>query len=196
MNENFDFAPIRYTFSLFQPLGFTLHFSCCKIKAVLSFCSIHVLYPYPHRAWQQMDLRFFPHASKHKCDNVCTDTCRSDCCPLRDPCRQRSWQAAIFAGIDPRPLSRYRSFAATFTPGDHRSLGDSRTCPSALSAPCALSPFKFTQQFTSLLNCPVGKNICRVILFEFILKWNTDSPITETSTMRTRVHGPELFPIL
>ena len=112
------------TFSLSQPLGFTLHFSCCKIKAVLSFCSIHVLYPYPHRAWQQMDLRFFPHASKHKCDNACTDTCRSDCCPLRDPCRQQSWQAAILAGIDPRRLSRYRSFAATFTPGDRRSLGD------------------------------------------------------------------------
>ena len=165
------------TFSLSQPLGFTLHFSCCKIKAVLSFCSIHVLYPYPHRAWQQMDLRFFPHASKHKCDNACTDTCRSDCCPLE----QGSLQTAILVGGDSRghrsssaqPLSLFRGDLHSWRPSlSWRPC----TCPLALSAPHALSPFKFTQQSPGSLSCPVGKNICRVILFEFILQWNTDSP--------------------
>ena len=75
--------------------------------------------------------------------------------------------------------TRYRSLAATFAPGDHRSLGDSCTCLLALSAPLypceprALSLFKFTQQSTSLLSCLVGKNIRRVILFEWVMLFNS-----------------------
>ena len=103
------------TFSLSRPLGFILHFSCsklycCKIKAVLSSCSIHVPYPRPHRTRQHMDLRFshtLPSVTtsgdaRTLCVLSHTDTFRSNCCPLSDPRRQRSWQAAILAGINPR----------------------------------------------------------------------------------------------
>ena len=120
----------------------------------------------------------FPHTSK--CDNKRGRT--HALCPLAPrhlPQRllspRRSSQAAILAASDPRPLSRYRSFTATFTPGDLCSLGDSRTCLLALSGPLrtsrALSPFKFTQQSTSLLSCPVGKNICKVILLEWVISF-------------------------
>ena len=149
------------TFLLSRPLGFTVHFSCsrlvcCKIKAVLSCCSIHVPYPYPHRARQHIDLRFFPHASK--CDNMwglCalshTNTCRSDCCPLSDPRRHQSSRISILMGSDPRPLSLYRSLAATFARGDHCSLGDSHTCLLALSAPLRTSR-SFTIQVYSAIH--------------------------------------------
>ena len=114
-------------FSLSRPLGFILHFSCsklycCKIKAVLSSCSIHVPYPHPHRTWQHMDLRF-----SHTLPSVTTsgdahmlcvlshpDTCRSDCCSLSDPRRQQSWQPAILVRSAVIALSRQPSLLATF----------------------------------------------------------------------------------
>ena len=110
---------------------------------------------------KHMDLRFFSHTipSERMCRDahmLCvlshTDmyTCRSECCPLSNPRRQRSsWAvifmgsdphgqrsswAAILMGSDPRPLSHYRSLVVTFAPGSLRSLGDSCTCLLALSA--------------------------------------------------------------
>ena len=114
--------------------------TCSLQNTVVSSCSIHVPYPYPHRARQHMDLRFFhrlPSVTMHRdahtlCVVLHTDTCHSDCCPLSN-------QTAILTGIDPRLLSRYCSLTVTFTPGDHCSLGDSRTCLLALSAPLQTS---------------------------------------------------------
>ena len=175
LNKNFDFAPIRYVFAFSTSWLHSLHFSssnlfCCKIKAVLSSCSIHVPYPYPHRAWQHMDLQFFPHASK--CDNARGRA--HALCPLAHrhlPQRllspQRSLQTAILAGSDPCPLSRYRSLAATFALLEIHILVFWHCLHPC--GPRAPSSFKFTQQTTSLLSCPVGKNICRVILFEWVI---------------------------
>ena len=119
--------------SLSRPLGITLHFLCsrlvcCKIKAVLSSCGIHLPHPHPHRARQHMDvyIRFFPHASE--CDSARGRA--HTLCPLaywhlpqRLLSPQRSSQAAI--------LVRSAVIALTM----HRSLGDSHTCLLALSAP-------------------------------------------------------------
>ena len=141
------------TFSLSRSLGFTLHFSCsklvcCKIKAVLSSCSIHV--PYPHRAQQYMDLRFFPHASK--CDNergrahaLCPLTHQHLLQRLLFP--QRSSQTVILV----RSAITYRSLAATFTPGDHRSLGDSAL---VFGVVCTLADLTLFRR-SSLLNNPL-----------------------------------------
>ena len=38
-----------------------------------------------------------------------------------------------------------------------------------LCGPCALLPFKFTQKPISLLSCLVSKNICRLILLEWVI---------------------------
>ena len=69
-----------------------------------------------------------------------TDTCCSNCCPLSDPCRQRS------------------------CPLNHCSLGDSHT----LAFSCGSRALAL-QQSTGLLSCLVGKNIHRLILFEWVM---------------------------
>ena len=135
---------------------------------------------------------FFPHSSK--CDNA--RGCGHALCPLAHQhltqqllSPQRSSHTAILAdsdprrqpviltGSDPRLLSRYRSPVATF--GELRSLvatfGELHSQAPVfwyclhLCGPRTLSPFKFTQQSTSLLSCLVGKNICRVSLFEWVI---------------------------
>ena len=77
--------------SLSRPLALTLHFSCsklfcCKIKAVLLSCSIHVSYPYQHRARQHMDLQF-----SHTLPSVTTRGRAHTLCPLR----HTLWNAAV-----------------------------------------------------------------------------------------------------
>ena len=96
-----------------------------------------------------------------------TNTCRSNCCPLRDPCRQRSWQAAILVRSTVIALSRRPSLLATITLLETHTLVFWHCLHPC--GPSALSPFRFTQQTTSLLSCPVGKNIRRVILFEWVI---------------------------
>ena len=147
------------TFLLSRPLGFTVHFSCsrlvcCKIKAVLSCYSIHVPYPYPHRARQHIDLRFFQHASK--CDNMqvlCalshTDTCHSNCYPLSDPCEHRFSWAAILVRSAFIALSRRPSLLATIALLETHTLVFWHYLHPY--GPHVLSPFKFTQQPTSCL---------------------------------------------
>ena len=127
MNKNFDSVLFLFgTLSLSRLLGFTLHFSCSKlvcykIKAVLSSCSIHV--PYPHRARQHLDTRFFSHTSK--CDNVWG--CKHTLCPLthqhlsqRLLSPQRSSQAAILAHSAIITLLRWPLFFWRLT---HLSFG-------------------------------------------------------------------------
>ena len=93
-----------------------------------------------------------------------TDTCCSDCCPLSDPHRQRSSQTAILVRSAIIALLRRPSLLVTIALLETNTLAFWHCLH--LCGPCALSPFKFTKQSTSLLSCPVGKNICRVILFE------------------------------
>ena len=89
---------------------------------VLLSCSICVSYPQPHKSLvhtaTRIEPRFFlqfcqravTHTRSVSSRSLHTDTCRCDDCPLSDP----------------RPLSLFRSLAATFAPGDLRSLGYSR----------------------------------------------------------------------
>ena len=95
------------------------------------------------------------------------DTCRSDCCPLSDPRRQQSWQPAILVRSAVIALSRQPSLLATFALLETHALVFWHCLH--LCGPRTPSPFKFTQQSTSLLSCPVGKNIRRVILFEWVI---------------------------
>ena len=144
--------------------------SLCTSLAAFMY-RIHI-----HTARQHVDLWFFSHASK--CDNargraqaLCvlshTDTCRSNCCPLNDLCRQRSWQAAILVCSAVMALSWQPSLLATIALLEtHTLVFWHRLHPWEPHAP---SPFKFTQQSTSLFSCPVGKNISRIILFEWVI---------------------------
>ena len=75
--------------------------------------------------------------------------------------------SAILAGSNPRPLSHYHSLVATFVLLETHALVFWHCL--YLCGPRTFSPFKFTQQSTSLLSCPVGKNIRRVILFEWVI---------------------------
>ena len=163
------------TFLLSRPLGFTLHFSCskllcCKIKPVLSSCSIHVSYPYPNRAQQHMDPLFYPHASK--CDNARGRT--HALCPLADQHLLQwllsphwSLRAAILVLSPIITLSQWLSLLATITLLETHALVFWHCLHPC--RPHTLSPFKFIQQSTSLLNCLVGKKIGRVILFEWVI---------------------------
>ena len=82
-------------------------FAACRLAA----------YPYPHRAQQHMDLRFFPHASK--CDNTRGRT--HAVCPLahrhllRLLSPQRSLQAAILVRSAVITLSRRPSLSWRLT---------------------------------------------------------------------------------
>ena len=141
LNKNFDFCfySVRFRFLDLLASFCTSRAAnfCCKIKAVLSSCSIHVPYPYPHRARQPMDLYGFSHTlpsvttragmrtrsvSSRTPTLAAATVVPSAILADSDPGRQRSSWASILAGSDPRPLSRYRSLAATFAPGARPSL--------------------------------------------------------------------------
>ena len=86
-----------------------------------------------------------------------SDTCNRDYSPFSDPCRQQSSQAVILAhsaviALSWRPLLSWR-------------LTHFWDCLHSCR-PRALSPFKFTQQSTTLPSCLLGKNIFGIILFE------------------------------
>ena len=148
--------PIWYVFafstSWFHSALLVQQTFCCKIKTVLSSCSIHVPYPYPHRARQHMDLRFFhrlPSVTMHRdahtlCVVLHTDTCHSDCCPLSN-------QTAILTSIDPREHRSSSAQPLLLSRGENRSLGDSHTCLLALSASLQTSR-SFTVQVYSAIH--------------------------------------------
>ena len=90
-----------------------------------------------------------------------------------DPRRQQSSQTDILAGSDPCPLSCYHPFAVTFALLEIHTV----LALSTLYGPCTLSSFKFTQQSTSLPSCLLGINICRVILFEWVILFKNPTVI-------------------
>ena len=105
------------------------------------------------------------------------DSCNSNRCPLSDP----------------RPFSRYRSLAATFALSQRPSLSWrlTRTFGIHCLHPCGartLSPFKFTQQSTSLLSSLVGKNIRKVILFEWVILFKNPTVIVLIGNCIRRVN--------
>ena len=88
--------------------------------------------------------------------------------PFSDPYRQQSSQAVILArsaviALSWRPLLSWRLIHFW------HCLHSCR--------PHALSPFKFTQQSTSLPSCLLGKNIFRVILFEWVILFKNQTVI-------------------
>ena len=128
---------------------------CCEIKPVLSSCSIHVPYPHLHRARQHMDPRFFPHASEcdntrtctHACVLMHTNTCRSDCCPLSDPCKQQSSPTQLFS----------------LSCGDLCSFRDSHTVGPGIV--CALADLTHLRRSSSLRNPLVNLVVWWVKIF-------------------------------
>ena len=112
----------------------------------------------------------FPHASK--CDNARGRT--HALCPLANQhllqwllSPHRSLQAAILVLSPIITLSQWLSLLATITLHETHALVFWHCLHPC--RPHALSPFKFIQQSTSLLNCLVGKKIGRVILFEWVI---------------------------
>ena len=84
-----------------------------------------------------------------------------------NPCGYRSSRAAILVRSAIIALLRRPSLLATIALLETHTLVFWHCLQPC--GPRALSPFKFTQQSTSLLSCLVGKNILRVILFEWVI---------------------------
>ena len=160
-------------------------FFCCKIKAVLSSYSLYRVHIHVHtehgNTWTY---GFLYHTlpsvtTRGDAHTLCVlshiDTCRSDCSSLSDPFRQRSWQAAILVRSAVIALSRRPSLLATIALLETHALVFWHCLHPC--RPPALSPFKFTQQSTSLLSCLVGKTICRVILFESVILFKKSTVI-------------------
>ena len=133
---------------LSRHLGFILYFVCSKLVCCeitqschLSACTVSISTQSTATHGPMVFPHTLPSVTTHTfCVLSHTDTCCSNCCPLSDPCRQRS------------------------CPLNHCSLGDSHT----LAFSCGSRALAL-QQSTGLLSCLVGKNIHRLILFEWVM---------------------------
>ena len=198
MNKNCDLVLFLFgTFSLSRPLGFTLHFSCSKLVcgknkgspvALQHPCTVSTSTQHGN-TWTHA--RFFPHASK--CDNARGRTHRH--LPQRLLSPQRSLQPVILVGqrsLQAAILVRSAIIALSLRPSANFTLLETHTPVFWYCLhPCrarALSPFMFIQQSTSLLSCLVGKNILRVILFEWVILFEKPTVIVLTGNYIPRVN--------
>ena len=123
-----------------------LHHQCTvPISTKSTATHTPMVFPTCFQVWQHAGLCVLLH----------TVTCHSDCCCLSDPRRQQSSRTLILMGSDSRLLSFYHSLAATFALGNHRSLGDPRTCLLALSAPLQTSRSCHSSLLSNPLVCLV-----------------------------------------
>ena len=187
MNKNFwaSFVPIQYVFAFLTSWfhsALLMQQTCLWQKgSPVALQHIHVPYPHPHRAWQHMDpctifpthLQVWQHVGMHT-HALCPLTHRHLPQQLLSP--HWSLWAAILVGSQRSSRAAILVCSAFIT-----LLGDlqqtslfwrlTRLSFGIVCTPAdlALSPFKFTQQSTRLLSCRVGKNIRRVILFQWVL---------------------------
>ena len=188
MNKNFDLVLFLFgTFSLFTEHGNTRAYSFSHTrKCDNAWGCTHALCPLAHRHLMQRLL-----SSQRSSHTVIL----ADSDPRRQP--------VILTGSDPRLLSRYLSLVATFgelcslaaTFGELHSQAPVFWYCLHLCGPRALSQFKFTQQSTSLLSCLVGKNICRVSLFEWVILFKKPTVIVLIGNYidRVKVKGSLYF---
>ena len=161
------------------------------------------VFPTLFQVWQRMGMHTHSVSSRTPTFDAAT-VVLSAILAYSDPGRQWSSQAASdphgqrSSSAQPLSLSRgdfgeLSSLAATF--GELHSQASVFWYCLHLCGPRALSPFKFTQQSTSLLSCLVGKNICRVSLFEWVkvFKKPTVIVLIDNYIDRVKVKGSLYF---
>ena len=134
---------------------FNLHFSCSKLvcceitqscRLAASMYRIHIHTEHSNTWTQGFSLTLPSVMMCRAANTLCvlshSDTCCCDCFSL-----QRSSKTAILAGSDPHLLSCYHPLMVTFTLLETHTL---LALSTLLRSSCSLSPFKFTQQSTSL----------------------------------------------
>ena len=186
------------TFSLSQPLGFTLHFSCSKYVCGKKWQSCHLaastycIHIHTEHGNTWTHARFFPHLWQHTGMHTRSVSSRTPTLAAATVVPQRFLQAAS----DPPGQRSSSAQPLSLSRCDLRSLGDLCTCLLVLSA----SLWTLQSRRSSLLShplvyfsCLVGTNIHRVILFEWVILFEKPAVIVLIGSHRVNLIKESLY---